>query len=109
MATAKEQVDAELTRDQVKHFPGMVLLEFGAAWCGYCRSLAPHLAALLTQYPSIRHIKIEDGPGRPLGRSFGVKLWPTIVLLRDGKVRAQLVRPSSAELRTGLQQLAAGS
>jgi thioredoxin 1 len=41
----------------------------------------------------VRHIKVEDGPGRPLGRSFGVRLWPTLVFLREGQERARLVRP----------------
>ena len=45
----------------------------------------------------VRHIKIEDGSGRPLGRSFRVKLWPTLVFLRDGVELARVVRPANAE------------
>jgi len=56
------------------------------------------LAALLAQHPEVRHIKIEDGKGRPLGRSFRVKLWPTLVFMRDGHVIRQIVRPSEAEM-----------
>jgi len=44
----------------------------------------------------VRHIKIADASGRRLGRSFGVKLWPTLVFLRDGKESARLVRPAAA-------------
>lgn len=33
------------------------------------------------------------GKGRPLGRSFAVKLWPTVILLRDGQEIARAVRP----------------
>jgi thioredoxin 1 len=80
-------------------------VEFGTAWCGYCRTLAPHLAALLKTHPEVKHLKIEDGPGLPLGRSFGVKLWPTLVLLRDGQVVSQLVRPGVEEVRQHLQSL----
>jgi thioredoxin 1 len=39
------------------------------------------LAALLQKYPELRHVKVEDGKGRPLGRSFRVKLWPTLVFM----------------------------
>jgi len=43
----------------------------------------------------VRHLNIADARGR-LGRSFGVKLWPTLVLLADGKEAARLVRPLGA-------------
>jgi thioredoxin 1 len=44
----------------------------------------------------VRHLKIADASGRRLGRSFGVKLWPTLVFLFDGKERARLIRPADA-------------
>lgn len=43
-------------------------------------------------------MRVEDGKGKPLGRSFAVKLWPNFVLLRDGQVTGQLARPPVAEL-----------
>jgi thioredoxin 1 len=63
------------------------------------------LAALLEQFAGVRHIKVEDGPGRPLGRSFRVKLWPTLVFLHDGKVVQQLARPGAADVRAGLEAI----
>jgi thioredoxin 1 len=95
----------EPTRDEVDHMPGFVLLNFGANWCGYCRGLEPHLEALLASHPQVRHIKIEDGKGKPLGRSFRVKLWPTLVFLRDGKVHGQVSRPSVDDIRAGLKAI----
>jgi thioredoxin 1 len=83
----------EPTRGEVDAMAGPTLLEFGTSWCGWCRGAQPAIGAALAAHPGVRHLKIEDGPGRPLGRSFGVKLWPTLVFLRDGEMLAKLVRP----------------
>jgi thioredoxin 1 len=95
----------EPTRAEIDRLPGPVLLEFGTAWCGYCQAIQRPLAALLAQAPEVRHIKVEDGKGRPLGRSFRVKLWPNLVFLRDGQVVTQLARPEPEEIAQGLQAL----
>jgi thioredoxin 1 len=95
----------EPTRAEIDRLSGLVLLEFGASWCGYCQALEPHVTALLERYPSVRRIWVEDGKGKPLGRSFGVKLWPTLVFLKDGAVVEQLVRPGAEEVQRGLEGL----
>ena len=70
----------EPTREEVNALTGAIVLEFGARWCGYCKAAQPAITSELTNFPNIRHIKIEDGKGRRLGRSFQVKLWPTLIL-----------------------------
>lgn len=82
--------------DGVQSLEGPVVLDFGTNWCGYCRAAEPLVAEALEQQPDVRHIRIEDGQGRRLGRSFGVKLWPTLVFLKDGREVTRLVRPSDA-------------
>ena len=94
------------SRADVDALPGLTLLEFGTDWCGHCRAAQPALAEVLPQHPAWRHLKVEDGPGRPLGRSLRIKLWPTLVLLRDGQKLARLVRPTeAAQIRQALQQV----
>ncbi|HYF60094.1 MAG TPA: thioredoxin family protein [Burkholderiaceae bacterium] len=83
-------------RPEVDALAGPVLLDFGTDWCGHCRAARPRTEAALAAHPGVRHLRIEDGPGRRLGRSFGVKLWPTLVFLRDGREEARLVRPQDA-------------
>jgi len=56
------------------------------------------IKAALSKHPNIRHIKIEDGKGKRLGRQFGVKLWPSLMFLKDGKEVSRLVRPQDADL-----------
>lgn len=92
------------TRAEVDALPGLTLLEFGTGWCGHCRAAQPALTEVQPTVAGWRHLKVEDGPGRPLGRSFRVKLWPTLVLLRDGQEVARLVRPTQAQdIRQALQ------
>lgn len=96
----------EPTRAQVERLMGPVLLEFGATWCPHCQALQPDLADELAAHPEIVHLKIEDGPGRQLGRSFRVKLWPNLVFMLDGRVLAQLARPSPAQAIREIRALA---
>jgi thioredoxin 1 len=97
----------EPTREETDRMPGQVVLEFGADWCPHCQAIQPFMADMLASHPQVRHIGVEDGRGKPLGRSFRVKLWPTLVFLRDGAVVSQLVRPASDEIAKGFAELTA--
>lgn len=99
----------EPSRAQVNALPGTTVLEFGTNWCGWCRGAQPHIAQALAGQRGLRHFKVEDGAGRPLGRSFGVKLWPTLVVLRDGQEIGRVTRPSDpAALQALLAQAETG-
>jgi thioredoxin 1 len=56
----------------------------------------------------VRYLWVEDGKGKPLGRSFRVKLWPALVFLRDGRVVKQVSRPNPAQVREGLEAISEG-
>ena len=89
---------AEPKRSEVDELPGPVLLEFGTTWCGYCRRAQPLVAEALAGHPDVRHLKFADSSSRRLGRSYRVKLWPTLIFLKDGKETGRLVRPADASV-----------
>ena len=92
-----DYAEVEPKRADVDALQGATLIEFGSPWCGYCRRAQPLIAQALASHPDVRHIKVADASGKRLGRSFKVKLWPTLVFLKDGKQTTQLVRPAGAE------------
>ena len=48
------------TREEIDRAPGLLLLEFGTDWCGFCRGGAPQVAALLREHPGIRDTVKDD-------------------------------------------------
>lgn len=96
MPMNKVFAENEPTRQEIDALPGAVMIEFGAPWCGHCQGAQPLIEAAFAGNPPVQHIKIEDGPGRRLGRSFRVKLWPTLVFMKNSQEISRLVRPGDA-------------
>lgn len=110
MAMTMTFTKPEPARSEIDQLAGSAVVEFGTPWCGFCMAAQASIAQAIDAYPDVRHIKVEDGKGQPLGRSFRVKLWPTLVFLRDGHEVARLVRPAdAAAISRALGELAAAS
>ena len=101
-------VPETLSRADVDATPGPLVLGFGTNWCGFCQASEPKITEGLARAGDAPHVRVEDGKGRALGRGFDVKLWPTLVFLRDGKEMARVVRPKDAqEVATALAAITA--
>ena len=86
------------TPEAVNAMKGLVVLEFGTDWCAFCRAAQSAISGALAQYPQVQHLKIEDGKGRALGRSFKIKLWPSLIFLADGQEVERVVRPDTVDV-----------
>ncbi len=110
MAFEKSYRDSEPERTDVDALQSPFVIEFGTPWCGWCRAAQAPIAAAFGAHPEVNHIKVEDGSGRRLGRTFGVKLWPTLVFMNRGQEVTRLVRPAGeAVIAEALSRLAAPS
>jgi thioredoxin 1 len=98
MRPSPDFLATEPTRAAIDGLSGAAVIEFGTPWCGHCRAAQGLIAEAFNGFEDIVHLRIEDGPGRRLGRSFKVKLWPTLVFLRDGVEVARCVRPDDVAL-----------
>jgi thioredoxin 1 len=94
MAMTDDYAATEPTRVEIEALKGPALVEFGSVACGWCMRVQSLLKTAFVKHPGVQHIKVEDGSGQPLGRSFGVKLWPTLVFMKDGREVTRLIRPS---------------
>jgi thioredoxin 1 len=106
---SKPYETAQPDRAAVDAMSGVVAVDFGTNWCGYCKAAENHIDEALKEFPAVKHLKAEDGPGRPLGRSFRVKLWPTVVVMKDGQEVARVTRPASAQEVKDALEAAAGA
>jgi hypothetical protein len=84
------------TQEQIGLFPATTQAQ-AETQTGSPQSLLGVIGQALAGKAHIRHLRIEDGKGRRLGRHFRVKLWPTLVLLTDGQEVGRLVRPQDVD------------
>lgn len=69
-----------------------VLVDFWAAWCGPCRSIAPLLEQLVAQFSGKLSVaKVDTDAEAELAGRYGVRSLPTLAVFRNGVVAETLV------------------
>ena len=93
-----QQFDSEVNQSSIP-----VLVDFWAPWCGPCRSLAPVLDELASEYDGkikIVKMNVDENPSSP--QKFSVRGIPTMIFVKNGSLVETLVgnQPKSAMKNT---------
>ncbi len=69
-----------------------VLVDFWAEWCGPCKMIAPVLDELSGEMAAqIRIAKVNVDENRDLAAQFNIRSIPTLLVLKGGQVKGQMV------------------
>ena len=69
-----------------------VLVDFGATWCGPCRSISPIVEELAKEFlgkVKVTKLNVDESPATP--SQYGVRGIPTLILFKGGKILDQIV------------------
>ena len=74
----------------------LMLVDYWAPWCGYCRRIGPAYEKIAAQYGDemvVAKVNIDEEP--QLAEQERIEIIPTLVLYRDGKAIGSIVAPES--------------
>ncbi len=88
--------------------PGIMVVDFWAAWCGPCRAMAPQFEQAAKLRPGYRFAKVDVDAEPALAGAYGIQSIPTLMVLRDGEpVAAQAGVVGAQQLVQALDRIAA--
>ena len=87
--------------------PGMLVVDFWAAWCGPCRAMAPQFEQAARLRPEYRFAKVDVDAEPAIAGQYAIRSIPTLMVLRDGEpIAAQAGVVGAEQLVEALDRLA---
>jgi thioredoxin 2 len=103
------EVTDQTFQREVLSFPGLVLLDCWAPWCGPCRMVAPVMEQLAGEYAGrVKIAKLNTDENQRTAGQFSIQSIPTLLFFKGGKlVNRQLGALPKGEIERHLQALLA--
>ena len=71
---------------EVLQAPGLIMVDFWAAWCGPCRMVAPIIEELAKEYAGrAKFVKVNTDENPDLASRYNIRGIPTLMFFKDGK------------------------
>ena len=77
----KENFEAEVLKAN-----GVVVVDFGANWCGPCKSLVPILDEVVEEDPSKKIVKVDIDEQEELATQYKIMSVPTLLVFKNGEI-----------------------
>ena len=108
MGHATVEITAESFKELVEK-PGILFLDFWAAWCGPCRTFGPIFEEAASKNPDLVCGKVDTEKEQALAGTFQIRSIPTLMIFRDGVLLfsqpGMLPAEALAELVTKVKEL----
>ncbi len=92
MAEHIVHISDESFEEEVLQSKRPVLIDYWAEWCGPCKTIAPVLDEIATEYSDrlkVVKLNIDDNPQTP--PKYGIRGIPTLMVFKNGQVEATKV------------------
>lgn len=73
-------------REEVLEAKGLVVVDFGAAWCGPCKSLLPILDEVVAEDPNKKIVKVDIDEQEELAKEYRIMSVPTLLVFKNGEI-----------------------
>jgi thioredoxin 1 len=84
--TVIEINDPDTFKSVVSSTNRLIVIDFGASWCGPCKKIAPQYHQLAEEMQNVVFCKVDIDDFEELAQKFQVKSVPTFVFIKDAQL-----------------------
>ncbi|KAF2625137.1 thioredoxin-like protein [Macroventuria anomochaeta] len=84
-------------------YEGVTILEGTATWCAQCKTMAPEVAKMVTEYPNVRFYLYDIEECEDVAQELGVRSMPTFSIFKDGDIQHGVTGARPKEIRKAIE------